>query len=321
MDSFNTTTYLHNQHINLATHQPILSITWKNSRFVILKQVCDMKKTLLLAAMACSLGAFAQVRMPAASPTQTIRQEFGLGSIQLTYSRPSIKGRTLFKDNSELAPLGKVWRTGANAATRIVFTEKVMIAGKLLDTGAYVIYTKPGKEYWDVMFNKGLNNGSVADYKESEDAAVAKVKIEKTGTETETFTMQFDKVMAESCELQLTWGNTLVRVPMSVNVKDRIRAQVEKALSVESPNANAYSAAATYYHEWDKDLNKALVNINKATQANQQAYWLFLQQARIQKDLGDKVAAKASAEKTVTLATEAKNDDYVRMANELIRKL
>ncbi len=280
-----------------------------------------MKKTLLLAAMICSLGSFAQVRMPAPSPTQTISQAFGLGSIQLTYSRPSIKGRSLFKDNSDLAPLGKLWRTGANAATRISFTEKVMIGGKLLDTGAYIIYTKPGKDYWEVMFNKGLNNGSTNDYKESEDAAVAKVKAEKNGTETETFTMQFANVMAESCELQLLWGNTLVRVPMSVNVKDRIRAQVEKALSAESPDAGAYSAAATFYHEWDKDLNKALTNINKATKANPGGYWLFMQQARIQKDMGDKVAAKASAEKTVALATTAKNDDYIRMANDLLNKL
>jgi hypothetical protein len=280
-----------------------------------------MKRILLLAATICSTASFAQVRMPAPSPAQTITQAFGLGSIQLTYSRPSIKGRTLFKDNSELAPLGKIWRTGANAGTKITFTDKVMIGGRLLDTGSYIIYTKPGKEYWDVLFNKGLNNGSVADYKEAEDAASAKVKIEKAGMEVETFTMQFANVQAESCELQLIWGNTLVRVPISTNIKDRIRAQVEKALSVESPSADAYAAAANYYYDYAKDLPKALTNINKATQGNPNAYWLLLTQARIQKDLGDKVSAKASAEKSIALAEKAKNDDYVRMGNDLIRKL
>ncbi|MCW3087237.1 MAG: hypothetical protein JWQ78_623 [Sediminibacterium sp.] len=280
-----------------------------------------MKKLFLLAATVCSISAFAQIRMPAPSPTQKITQEFGIGSIELTYSRPSIKGRTLFKNNSDLAPLNKLWRTGANAATRIRFTDKVMMGGKLLDTGAYVLYTIPGKEYWEIIVNKGLENSGTDGYKESEDVNRFKVKAEKTDLNMETFTMQFGSILPESCDLQIMWGNTFVRVPMSVNVKDRIRAQVEKALSAETPNPNVYSGAATFYYEWDKDMNKALTNVNKAIQANPKAFWLYMQQAKIQRDMGDKVAAKASAEKTILLATEAKNDDYVRQANDLIKKL
>src|SRR3954466_4322369 len=88
----------------------------------------------------------AQVAMPAPSPTQTIIQDFGMGRIELTYSRPGVKGRQLFGQNTELAPVGRPWRTGANAATRIRFTDKVAIGGKTLDSGRYVIYTVPGKE-------------------------------------------------------------------------------------------------------------------------------------------------------------------------------
>lgn len=280
-----------------------------------------MKKIMLIAAAFCSIHVFAQVRMPAPSPTQKITQEFGLGSVEVTYSRPSSKGRSLFKDNSDLAPLGKLWRTGANAATKLYFTDKVMMGGKLLDTGMYVLYTIPGKEYWEIILNKGTNNSGTDGYKESEDVNRFKVKAEKNGAELETFTMQFDKVLPESCELQLAWGNTLVRIPMSVNVKDRIRLQVEKALSAETPNPAAFQAAANFYYEWDKNLNKALVNVTKATQANPKAFWLFLLQAKIQRDMGDKTAAKASAEKCIEAATEARNDDYVRQANDLIRKL
>ena len=280
-----------------------------------------MKKIFLLAATLCSITTFAQIKMPAPSPTQKITQEFGVGSIELVYSRPSIKGRNLLKDNSDLAPLGKLWRTGANAATRITFSDRVMMGGKLLDTGTYVLYTVPGKEYWEIVINKGLSNWGTDGYKESEDVNRFKVKAEKMGTDIETFTMQFANVMPESCELHIMWGGTVVRIPMSVNVKDRIRAQVEKALGVETINPNVYSAAATFYYEWDKDMNKALANITKATQANPKAFWLFLQQAKIQRDMGDKVAAKASAEKCITVATEAKNDDYVKQANDLIKKL
>ena len=280
-----------------------------------------MKKLFFIAATICSMTAFAQIRMPAPSPTQKIIQQFGIGSVELVYSRPSLKGRSLLKENSDLAPLGKLWRTGANAATRITFSDNVMMGGKLLDTGSYVLYTIPGKEYWEIIINKGLTNSGTDGYKESEDVNRFKVKANKLGNEVETFTIQFANVLPESCELHLMWGNTAVSVPMSVNVKDKIRAQVEKALGVETPSPNVYASAATFYYEWDKNLNKALTNVNKAIQANPKAFWLFLQQAKIHRDLGDKVSAKASAEKSIALATEAKNDDYVKQGNELIKKL
>jgi len=280
-----------------------------------------MKRSFLMAAILCSITAFGQITMPAPSPTQKLTQQFGIGTIELTYSRPSIKGRSLLKENSDLAPLGKLWRTGANAATRIVFSDKTMMGGKLLDTGAYVIYTVPGKEYWEIVINKGLTNNGTDGYKESEDVNRFKVKAEKLGTEVETLTIQFANVMPESCELNIMWGGTIVRIPMSINVKDRIRAQVEKALSAETVNPNVYQPAATFYYEWDKDMNKALSSVNKGIQANPNAFWLFLLQAKIERDMGDKVAAKTSAEKCITAATTAKNDDYVRQANDLIKKL
>ncbi len=274
-----------------------------------------------MAAILCSITAFGQITMPAPSPTQKITQQFGIGSIELTYSRPSIKGRTLLRDNSDLAPLNKLWRTGANAATRIYFSDKTMMGGKLLDTGSYVLYTIPGKDFWEIVINKGLSNWGTDGYKESEDVNRFKVKAEKMGSDVETFTMQFANILPESCELQILWGNTIVRIPMSVNVKDRIRAQVEKALGSDKADANTYYSAANFYYEWDKNYPKALVNINKATDANKTAYWMMLLQAKIQRDMGDKVSAKASAEKTIAMATTAKNDDYVKQANDLIKKL
>jgi hypothetical protein len=280
-----------------------------------------MKQSFLMAALLCTIAGFSQIRMPAPSPTQKITQQFGLGSIELTYSRPAIKGRTLLRDNSDLAPLGKLWRTGANSATRLFFSDRVMMGGKLLDTGSYVLYTVPGKEYWEIVINKGLSNWGTDGYKESEDVNRFKVKAEKNGTETESFTMQFGNVLPESCELQMMWGNTIVRVPISVNVKDRIRMQVEKETASEKADANVFYNAATYYYEWEKNYPKALVNINKATAANADAFWMMLLQAKIQRDMGDKVSAKASAEKVIVVATKAKNDDYVNQANDLIKKL
>lgn len=280
-----------------------------------------MKKTLLAAALLSSVMGFAQIRMPQPSTTQKISQDFGMGKIELTYSRPNIKGRAMLKENSELVPLNQLWRTGANAATRIHFSDKVTMGGTTLDTGAYVLYTVPGVDYWEVLVNKGLNNWGTDGYKQSEDVVRFKVKAAKTNSNTETFTFQFANVEAESIDLQLSWGKVAVSIPISTNVKDRLRAQVESALSAEKVNPNVYQAAANFYYEWDKNYAKALQYVNKATEANPKAFWLFLLTAKIQKDMGQKADAKASAEKCISIATEAKNADYVRMAKELISKL
>ena len=133
--------------------------------------------------------------------------------------------------------------------------------------------------------------------------------------------MQFANIAFESCDLNIIWGGTSVRIPISTNVKDRLRAQVEKALSAEKVNPNAYYPAANFYYEWDKDMTKALNAATKATEVNQNGFWIFLLKAKIQRDMGDKVGAKASAEKCIELATTAKNDEYVKLGSELIKKL
>ncbi len=279
-----------------------------------------MKKILIIVAAFVTTYASAQIKMPQASTTQKITQDFGMGSIELTYSRPNIKGRTVLKDNSELAPLGSMWRLGANAATKIKFTDKVTIGGTELEAGTYVIYAIPGKDLWDVIFNKGVNNWGTDGYKEAEDVVHVKVKALKASNFAETFTMQIINVAAETCELHMTWGKVQLAVPISTNIKDRVRAQVEKALAAETVQANTYNTAANFYYEFDKDYNKALVNITKAVDASKDAYWMVLLKARIEKALGDKVSAKASAQKCIDIAT-GKNADYVTFANELIKSL
>jgi hypothetical protein len=277
-----------------------------------------MNKLFAIAMIAAGLNAAelkAQVAMPQPSPTQYIRQDFGMGRIELTYSRPSIRGRKLFGENSVLAPVGKPWRTGANSATKIRFTDLVSIGGKALDTGNYVIYTVPNKTQWEVVFSKGTAYPGSEGFKESDDVVRVKAPVTTTKETEETFAMQIANIKNESCELQMKWGNSLVSVPITTNAKDRIRTQLEAALQGEN---KPYQQAATYYFEWEKDYPKALENVNKGIAASPDAYWLYLLKARIQKEAGDKQGAIATANKTIEAATKAKNDDYVRMAKELI---
>ncbi len=260
---------------------------------------------------------YAQVNLPAPSSTQVIRQDFGMGRIEVNYSRPSLRGREVFKTSSELAPFGKIWRTGANSATRIRFTDKVSIAGTALDSGTYVLYTIPGKDQWQVILNKGLTNWGTDGYKESDDVARFTVPASKIKN-TETFTIQVSNVKPESCELELMWGTTAVQIPITTNIKERVRTQLATALAGDK---KPYFQAATFYYEWDKDYPKALENINKAIEATPKGYYLYLTKARIQKDMGDKAGARASAAKCIELAGQAKNEDYVTFGKVLVKSL
>jgi len=279
-----------------------------------------MKQILLLAAMAIFFNANAQVKVPAPSSTQTIIQDFGLGKIELNYSRPNIKGRVVFKEKSELAPLGQVWRTGANSVTKIKFTDVVVMGGKNIDTGTYAIWTIPGKKEWTIILNKDYKNWGTQ-YAQADDYFRFTVTAESMKESVETFTMQFADIKPESCEIHLMWGTVAVRIPITTNIRDRIRKQFEDALSADKVNPNIYYSAASFYYDLDKNNLKALTNAAKATEANPKAYYMFILKAKIEKDLGDKAAAKADAETCIKLATEQKNEDYVRAGKELIQSL
>ncbi|HEY4155745.1 MAG TPA: DUF2911 domain-containing protein, partial [Puia sp.] len=94
------------------------------------------------------LNSFAQqIKIPSPSPVQTVKQEFGLSSIELSYSRPGVKGRKIFGD---LVPYGKVWRTGANQATTLTFGDSVIIGDTPIPPGRYGLLTVPGPDEWTI---------------------------------------------------------------------------------------------------------------------------------------------------------------------------
>lgn len=275
-----------------------------------------MKKLLFAFSLLCAANiASAQLKMPAPSPTQIIKQDFALGSIELTYSRPSIKGRKIFGD---LVPYNAVWRTGANAATIIKFNDAVEIGGKKIDTGSYALYSIPNDGSWEIILNKGITNWGSDGYKQTEDVVRFKVNTMKMKEAAESFTMQFANIKPESCELQIMWDKTAVAIPITALIKDRMRASLEKAMMGEK---KPFWNAAQFYNEYDKNSTKALENINGAVAENPKAFYMWLYKAKIEKEMGDKKAALASSKKSLELAREAKNEDYVKMNEDLMKKL
>ncbi|MEA5459902.1 DUF2911 domain-containing protein [Arcicella sp. LKC2W] len=270
----------------------------------------------IIATVLVSFGVNAQgIKTPAPSPTQTIKQDFALSSIEIVYSRPNIKGRTVFGD---LAPFGKLWRTGANAATRITFGEDVKVGGVAVKAGTYVLYSIPNKDEWEVILNKGLNNWGIDGYKADEDVAKFKVKPMTLPTSVETFTMQITNVMPASADIQVMWEKTAIAIPVVADIDAKIAKSIESAMTVDN---RPYFQAASYYFETGKDLSKALTWADKAIELNPKAFWIIHLKAKIQAKLGDKASAIATANKSIESAKEAKNDDYVALNEKLIASL
>ncbi|RYY70499.1 MAG: DUF2911 domain-containing protein [Chitinophagaceae bacterium] len=275
-----------------------------------------MKKiSIALICLFTAAGIHAQVKMPAPSPTQSIKQDFALGTIEVKYSRPAAKGRKVFGD---LVPFNKLWRTGANAATQIKFTDAVEIQGKRVDTGSYVLYTIPGTDSWEVILNKGLTNWGIDGYKSSEDVLRFKVKPMTSKSKVENFTLQFSDIKPETCNLDILWENTWVSIPFTATIKERMRAQLTEAMKAEKqPNWSA----AQFYYEYDNNPAKALEYATAAVKDNPKAFWVWIYKAKIEQSMGNKIAAMESSKTSWTLAKEAGNDDYVKMNEELQKKL
>lgn len=275
-----------------------------------------MKKIfLLLAITACSVS-FAQTLVtPQPSTTQTIKQNFGLSSIELSYSRPNAKERVIF---GELVPFGKVWRTGANQASTLTFGDDVTIGDKKIAAGKYGLLSIPNKNNWILIITKQLDVTSPSAYKEENDLVRVNVKPMVVANKVETFSMQFTNVKSSSCELTLQWENTTVSLPISTDVDGKVMSQINNIMTKDNL---PYFNAAMYYMESGKDLNQALSWFNKAVEQNPGAYYMYFQKASCLAKLGKKQEAIITATKSLALATAAKNPDYVKLNEDLLKTL
>ena len=270
-----------------------------------------MKKLILLAFVAMlALPTNAQIKTPQASTSQSITQTVGLTDITLEYSRPSMKGRVIF---GGLVPYGKMWRTGANANTKITFSDKVTIGGNELKAGTYAIYTKPNAQSWEVYFYSDASNwGTPAEWDDTKVVATVKSLIYPMPDNIETFTMSFDDITNNSANLSFLWEKVYVNIPITFNTDETVSASIEGVMG--GPSAGDYYTAAVYYLNTDKDITKAKTWIDKAIKMREEpAFWYYRQQSLIYAKSGNKKRAIKAAKTSLKLATEAGNDDYVAL--------
>ena len=275
-----------------------------------------MKKLLFAAIAACSfIIVDAQLKTPAPSPTQTVKQDFGLSSVELVYSRPGVKGRKIFGD---IVPYGAVWRTGANSATTITFGDEVTIGGTKVPAGKYGLLTIPDKKSWTIIISKQTDVTSPGAYKPDMDVIRVTSDVNTTKAATESFTIQFANIKPTSCDLYIMWDKSVVVLPIATEIDGKIMANISQVMKGEKP---PYFQAAMYYMDNGKDLNQALAWFNKAAEAQPDAYWVQHQWANCLAKLGQKSEAKTVALKSKELAAAAKNEDYVKLNDKLLKDL
>lgn len=262
-------------------------------------------------------GSMAQIATPAASPLAKVTQNVGLAEVTIEYSRPGVKDRTIFGD---LIPYGEFWRTGANATTKVTFSEDVMIAGKELKKGTYSLFSFPNKKQWDVIFSTSMSLPGGSGYDSSNEAVRVTLPVTELDQMVETFTINVGNLRNNSATIDISWENTGVSIPLALDTDSKVFASIDKAMS--GPSANDYYAAASYYFDNGKDLKKAHEWVSKAVaMGDGSQFWMIHTKAKIEAALGKKAEAIKSANMSIKAAKAAGNNQYVMFNEKLIKSL
>jgi len=268
---------------------------------------------ILAASFAPALCAAEKFEFPDASQHATITQRVGLTDVSIDYSRPNMRGREIF---GGLVPYGKVWRTGANAPTKIKFSGAVKIGGQEVPAGEYALYTIPNKDEWSIILSKDLKMGA-SGYKADADALRVTAKPSDLVDPVESFTIAFDNLKDDGAMIVLKWDKTRVPVELTTNTVEKVNQEIATALKdPKSLEPIFYYQAASFYYEHDKDLAQAVKWVDQAIQKQQPArYFLYYKKAQIEAKLGHKAEAKAAAEKSIELLKAGENPDESAIRN------
>ena len=263
------------------------------------------------------------VNFPAASPACTLKQRIGLTDFEIVYSRPGVKGRTIF---GGIVPYDRVWRTGANQATKISFNTPVKFNGTAIPAVTYALFTIPAEQEWTVIINKGATQWGAFQYDEKADVTRFKVKpVMLTDTTLETFTIEFNQIRDESAVLNLVWDKMVIPIHLEVDVSSKLVPQIEAAMSSPGKKeAGLCFQAATFYYNHDLDLKKALAWIDAGLESQPRiAYEMLHLKAQILAKQGDKAGAIAAAKQSSELAIKAEGpgSSFVKMNDDIISSL
>lgn len=277
-----------------------------------------MKKILLLSAIFCYSFISAQIKSPQPSPTATITQKVGVSNISVEYSRPGAKEREIF---GGLVSYGKMWRTGANKATKITFNENCVFGGAKVKKGSYSLFTIPGEKEWTVVLNKNTELWGVGEYDEKNQVCSIVSKAIETKGFTESFTIDFGTFQSFSAIMSLKWANTKIDIKIESLAAKKLEKQYLELLT-KGPSASDYYNGAKFFADNTSEYEMALEWINTAIDKRPDAFWMQFHKARILKKMGNKKESISVAEEVIALAKEKKDDyGYIKRSEDLIKSM
>ena len=254
--------------------------------------------------------------LPQPSPAGEVEQIVGLTKVDVEYSRPSVKGRVIFGD---LVPYDKLWRTGANQNTTIEFSGQVKFGDVDVKPGKYSLFTEPGKEVWVIHQNKNTELWGEDGFKAEED--VATIKVPAMSTEfTETLTFDLANVVNDGADLELRWEKTKVHIPIKADATEQGIANIKAAMAKGDMKAGGYGGSARFCLD-RKVMTKEALDWAQKSVAMDKKFWHMHTLARAQAANGMAKEAIATANESMTMAQQAKNEAYVKMNRELIESL
>ncbi len=266
-----------------------------------------MRFLLFLLCIGCSCTTWGQLNHPKTSPFVKIEQEVGVSKITVEYSRPAVRGRVIFGNDSEgipgLVPYGRIWRVGANEATKITFDTEVTVLGNTLPRGTYALYAFPSEREWQIVFHKNTTHwgdGRTA-YDAAEDALRISVVPTKVLDFQENFNISFDRLTHDSVFMIWHWAQTKIMVPLAVDTQSVMEVQIQKKLQ-NTPTAQTYYEIARYYQEQGIKSEIALDYVNKALELGGETYYFYRIKSLLQARSGFYTDAILSAKKSMNMA-------------------
>ena len=218
-----------------------------------------------------------QLSLPLASPKALVMQTIGLTDVKVDYYTPGVKGREIW---GKLVPYGQVWRTGANEATMITFSDDVVVQGEKLAAGTYSLFTIPeSHDNWTIIFNKKINQWGAFEYKTEDD--VLRVPVQAIPDMFhETLFFSFTDIKPNAGTLNINWEKIRIPIQIEVDVDKKALANIKTALAEAKENDwRIYAQAVSYLLQKKLEPNLALDWINKSISIDDNFYnnWLKAQ--------------------------------------------
>lgn len=256
-----------------------------------------MRKHVFAAAVALSLSvpALAQLTLPRPSPNATVKQLVGVTDVTVSYSRPGVKGRKIW---GELVPYDKVWRTGANEATIITFSQDVKVNGEALKAGSYSIHTIPTSADWTVIFNASADPKAFYNYDETKDVLKLKV-MPKEHAMVERLAFYFPTIEDNWASLVMAWEKLSIELKIELDTQAIVMAQ---AKSILDDGRVAFQAAN---YAWDKGMKSEAAKWIDQSIAAKEGLGNLTLKARMLADGGKTKEAIATVEKAITIGKAA----------------